>query len=142
MALKPTLTAGKAVSLLDRAWDDEFLEGFLLTEKWGNDNVSFPGACYGRYIEELYRRNALIQGTFTVGGRPATLANITCPLLMVAFAHDHIVPLASADALLPRVGSRDVERLVLDGGHVGAVISRKAAGRLWPALSRFWASRD
>jgi polyhydroxyalkanoate synthase len=32
--------------MLDRAWDDEFLDGFLALETWGNDNVSFPGACY------------------------------------------------------------------------------------------------
>lgn len=140
--LRPTGTAGKAVSLVDRAWDDEFLEGFLATERWGNDNVSFPGACYARYIEELYRGNALVKGEFAVAGRRASLAGITCPVMMVAFAHDQIVPLAAADALLPRLGSRDVERLVLDGGHVGAVVSRKASARLWPALHRFWAARD
>ena len=63
--LRPTLRAAKTVALLDRAWDDEFLDGFLATEHWGNDNVSFPGACYARYIEELYRGNRLIHGGFT-----------------------------------------------------------------------------
>jgi hypothetical protein len=28
------------------------------------------------------------------------------------------------------------------GGHVGAVVSRKASERLWPAMSKFWADRD
>jgi len=60
--LKPTLLAQKTVALLDRAWDDEFLEGFLATERWGTDNVSFPGACYARYITELYRENRLVRG--------------------------------------------------------------------------------
>ena len=49
-------------SPVDRAWDDEFLDGFLALETWGNDNVSFPGECYRRYIEELYRDNALVTG--------------------------------------------------------------------------------
>jgi polyhydroxyalkanoate synthase len=140
--LRPTLTAAKVVGLLDRAWHDEFLDGFLAIEKWGNDNVSFPGAAYARYIEELYRGNRLVAGGFSVLGRPAELASITCPLLAVAFAHDQIVPLPCAQAIVDRVGSADRTLLVLDGGHVGAVISKKAAGKLWPALHDFWVRTD
>jgi polyhydroxyalkanoate synthase len=139
--LRPTLRAAKTVALLDRAWDDEFLEGFLATEHWGHDNVSFPGACYARYIEELYRGNRLIRGGFTVAGRPAELHQITCPVLALAFADDHIVPLASAAPLVDRVASRDKQLVVQSGGHVGAVVSRKAADRLWPVMHEFWAKR-
>ena len=140
--LKPTLTAQKTVALLDRAWDDEFLETFLATERWGTDNVSFPGACYARYIDELYRGNRLLRGGFTVAGRPAELANIRCPLLALAFEDDHIVPLACAAPLVDRVSSTDKQLVVQRGGHVGAVVSRKAADRLWPIMSSFWAERD
>ena len=140
--IRPTLTAQKAVTLLDRAWDDEFLEGFLATEAWGNDNVAFPGACYAQYLDELYRRNRLVTGGFSVAGRRAELANIRCPTLAITFEHDHIVPLASAAPLVDRIASRDKQLLVQAGGHVGAVVSRKAAARLWPAMSTFWAERD
>ena len=140
--LKPTLGLAKTVTLLDRAWDDEFLESFLATERWGTDNVSFPGACYVRYIEELYRRNLLLRGGFTVAGRPAELSAIRCPLLALAFEEDHIVPLASAAPLLDRVASTDKQLIVQRGGHVGAVVSRKAADRLWPVMSQFWAQRS
>ncbi|HEU0035759.1 MAG TPA: alpha/beta fold hydrolase [Kofleriaceae bacterium] len=140
--IKPTLNAAKLVYLLDRAWDDEFLDGFLATERWGNDNVSFPGLCYQRYIEELYRDNRLVRGTFHVCGRPAKLSSITCPVLAVAFADDHIVPLPSAQPLIDQVGATDKQLVVDRGGHVGAVVSRKACERLWPTFSRFWAERD
>jgi polyhydroxyalkanoate synthase len=140
--LRPTLHAAKMVSLLDRAWDDEFLDGFLATERWGNDNVSFPGACYVRYIEELYRRNELVAGTFSVLGRPARLPAITCPVLAVGFSDDHIVPLASAKPLIDLAGARDKQLVALRGGHVGAVVSRKAADGVWLALHTFWAQRD
>jgi polyhydroxyalkanoate synthase len=140
--LRPTLRAAKTVALLDRAWDDEFLEGFLATERWGHDNVSFPGACYARYIEELYRRNKLVCGGFTVLGRPSELPAIRCPLLALAFADDNIVPLPSAAPLVDRVASRDKKLVVQAGGHVGAVVSRKAADRLWPVMSEFWAERS
>ena len=140
--LRPTLRAAKTVALLDRAWDDEFLEGFLATEHWGHDNVSFPGACYARYIEDLYRANRLIHGGFQLCGRPAELAQIRMPTLALAFADDHIVPLASAAPLIDRIASKDKQLVVQDGGHVGAVVSKKASTRLWPVLSTFWAERD
>ncbi len=140
--LRPTLRAAKVVGLLDRAWDDEFLESFLATEQWGHDNVSFPGECYARYIEELYRANRLVRGEFSVEGRRADLTAIRCPVLAIAFEDDHIVPIASAAPLIERVASRDKYLMPMRGGHVGAVVSRKAASRLWPAMSTFWADRD
>ncbi len=140
--LKPTANLTKLVSLAERAWDDEFLDGFLATEKWGNDNVSFPGECYRRYIHELYQGNRLVGGTLRLAGRPARLDAIDCPVLAVTFEHDHIVPVASAAPLIDLVASPDKARLHLDGGHVGAVVSRKASKTLWPQLSRWWADRD
>jgi polyhydroxyalkanoate synthase len=140
--LRPTLILSKAVSLVDRAWDDAFLDGFLALETWGNDNVSFPGDAYRTYVEELYRKDALAKGTLRVSGRPARLAAIECPVHAVTFEHDHIVPWASAAAVLDLVGSKDKERVHLQGGHVGAMVSKAAARGLWPNMSAFWAARD
>jgi polyhydroxyalkanoate synthase len=140
--LKPTLELAKRVRLVDRAWDDEFLDGFLAIERWGSDNVSFPGECYRRYINELYRGNALVNGTMRLSGDPARLEAIEAPLMVVSFEHDHIVPPASAEVLLDRVGSRDKQGIRLRGGHVGAVVSRKASANLWPTLSQWWIERE
>jgi polyhydroxyalkanoate synthase len=140
--LRPTLSLSKAVALLDRAWDDEYLDGVLALETWGSDNVSFPGEAYRRYVDELYRGDALVNGTFTLSGAAARLDQITCPTLAVTFEHDNIVPAASAAALLDHAGTRDKERIVLAGGHVGAMVSRAASRGLWPQISTWWAARD
>ena len=140
--LRPTLGLMKLVSLVDRAWDDEYLDGVLALETWGNDNVSFPGEAYRRYVEELYRGDALAAGTLRVSGRPARLDSIRCPVLAVTFEHDNIVPWASAAAVLDLVGSREKEHVHLPGGHVGAMVSKSAAKGLWPKLSSFWAALD
>jgi polyhydroxyalkanoate synthase len=140
--LRPTLTASKLVHFLDKAWTDESLEGFMALEMWGNDNIPFPGACYQRYVEELYRNDALLKGTFTLSGKPARLENITCPTLAVTFEHDTIVPWPSAAVLIERVAAADKQRIHLPGTHVGAVVSQKAATSLWPKISAFWAARD
>lgn len=140
--LRPTLNLSKAVHLLDKAWDDTFLDGFLALETWGNDNVSFPGAAYETYIEELYRGDALARGSFALSGKRVRLGDVRMPVLAVTFQHDNIVPAASAAALLELVGSADKKQIHLPGGHVGAVVSRGAAKSLWPQLSQFWAERD
>jgi polyhydroxyalkanoate synthase len=136
--LKPTLPIAKTVGLIDRAGDDEFLDGFLAVERWGNDNVSFPGQCYVRYIEELYRGDALLRDAFSLGGTPVRLENIRCPVLAVTFEDDHIVPWRSASVVLGRVGSEKKRQIHLPGGHVGAVVSRRASRSLWPQLAAWW----
>jgi polyhydroxyalkanoate synthase subunit PhaC len=140
--LRPTLNLQKAVTLLDRAWNDEFLDGFLAIETWGNDNVSLPGEFYRRYIGELYRQDLLLEGRFRLGGQPVDLKRLTCPTLAVTFEHDNIVPAASAAVLLEACGASVREHLHLNGGHVGAVISKHAAKTLWPKLAAFFAAQE
>ncbi len=140
--LRPTLALSKGVHLVDRAWDDRFLDGFLALETWGNDNVSFPGAAYRTYVEELCRADALVRGTFAMSGQRVQLSDIRCPVLAVTFEHDTIVPSPSAAALLDHVASDDTQRIHLPGGHVGAVVSRAAKQHLWPQLTAWWAARD
>ncbi len=149
--LRPTLALSKAVHVVDKAiksdpvnankWD-EFSEGFRALETWGNDNVSFPGACYVRYIEELYGSDALLRGTFTLSGKSVRLEKITCPTMCIVFEHDNIVPWRNAAVLVEKIASTDKQLLKLPGGHVGAVVSRTAQKSLWPKMSAFWSARD
>lgn len=140
--LKPTMNLQKAIQVIEKIADDEFLDRFFAIETWGNDNVSIPGEFYRRYIEELYRGNALVRDQFTLSGRPVRLANISCPTLAITFGHDHIVPPESAAILLELISARDKQRIHVSGGHVGAVISRKGAETLWPQIARFFQERD
>jgi polyhydroxyalkanoate synthase len=140
--LRPTLPLSKAVGLLDRAWNDEFLDGFLALETWGNDNVSLPGEFYRTYIRDLYQRDALLSGRFALAGKRVDLRRLTCPTLAVTFEHDNIVPGPSAAALIEACGAKDKQHLHLQGGHVGAVVSKHAARTLWPQLAAFFAQHD
>lgn len=140
--LRPTMLLSKGVTLADRAWNDEFLDGFLAIERWGNDNVSFPGACYKRYIERLYRENALIHDAFSLSGERVRLGALQRPVHAVTFGHDNIVPWRSAAKVVDAVGSEDTKHLHLPGGHVGAVVSKKARHKLWPELLQWWQARD
>ena len=140
--LRPTLPLSKAVMVVDRADNEEFLDGYLALETWGNDNVAIPGEFYRRYLGELYRDDALVKGTFALAGQKVNLAKISCPTLVVTFEHDNIVPTACAAPLLALISSRDKHHLHLPGGHVGAVVSKHAAKTLWPQLSAFWVQNE
>ena len=140
--LRPTLGLAKTVNLIDRAWNDRFLDGFLAMETWANDNVSLPGAFFRRYIGELYRDDALAAGRMTIHGRRVCLGDIQCPTLAVVFEHDTIAPWQDCACLVDLVESEDSDVWKLPGSHVGGVVSRPASKGLWPALSGWWAKRD
>jgi polyhydroxyalkanoate synthase len=140
--LRPTLPLQKAVTLIDRAWNDEYLDGHLALEAWGNDNVSIPGEFYRTYIRELYQHDSLLAGRFALKGRKVDLRNLVCPTLAVTFEHDNIVPGPSAAALIDACGAKDKQHLHLPGGHVGAVVSKHAAKTLWPQLVAFYERHD
>jgi polyhydroxyalkanoate synthase subunit PhaC len=140
--LRPTMALHKAVSLLEKGDREEFLEGYLALETWGNDNIPFPGACFREYIGELYRKDGLLSETFSMSGRPVRLSAITCPTLAVTFEHDNIVPHRSASVLLEKISSTDRQHIHLPGGHVGSVVSSHAKKTLWPRISKFWVDRD
>jgi len=144
--LRPTLSLAKAVSLIsksplvteDQRWDDNFLDGFFALETWGADNVSFPGAAYLKYIQALYRENALVRDELSISGERVRLANVTTPVLAVTFEHDNIVPWKSAADVLSRVASEHKAHVHVPGGHVGAMVSSSAAKHVWPKIERFF----
>ncbi|MEM6995081.1 MAG: alpha/beta fold hydrolase [Myxococcota bacterium] len=132
--IRPTLPLAKLVRVAGAATDAEFQRGFWATERWGADNVSLPGEFYRHYIRALYRDNALVRGQLVVRGEAVKLADIQCPVCVVTFDDDPIVPTACATALVDAVGTPDVLHIARRGGHVGGVVSRRAQASLWPQL--------
>lgn len=136
--LRPTLPLAKAVNLVDRAWNDKFLDGFLAMETWANDNVGLPGEFYRTYVRELYQEDRLQQGRFALAGRRVDLRALRCPVLVVAFTIDAIAPQECCTPLADLVGAQVVKRVLFDGSHVGGMTSAPAAKGLWPQIAGFW----
>lgn len=140
--LKPTLQLAKTVNLFDRVDNEGWLRVFAAIETWGNDNVSFPGGAFRKYINDLYRSNGLVEGRLNVGGRAVRLEALCSPLMVVSFAHDHIVPEQSARCLLDLAGSEIKEDVVQAGGHVGAMVGKRAREGIWSQMSTFFKRFD
>ena len=74
-------------------------------EDWFKHTQDIPGAFYLWLVEHLFHKNELIDGRLVVDGRRADLANITCPLFLLAGARDHITPPAQLFAAADAVGT-------------------------------------
>jgi polyhydroxyalkanoate synthase len=133
-ALRPASRAVGQLRLWDNLWNDEFVKGFRMMERWGNETLPLPGGYFRQTVKELLRGNKLFEGTLRIGGRTVDLAQITVPFLHVMAQYDHIVPPDCAHPLIGRVGSRDKEEVVLPGGHVSIAAGANAVKRLWPKL--------
>lgn len=130
VSLKPAQSLKKWRSVWRKQDQDAFLDDFFTLEHWVNDNVPFPGGTWQEYIHWLYQDNRLFHNELWIDSFHAKLENITCPVLNIVAANDHIVPPESALPLNDMVSSKDQQVLNLPGGHVGII----ASGKLFPQL--------
>jgi polyhydroxyalkanoate synthase len=134
--LKPMSMLQKTAWFYENLWDNERIDRFLALETWVNDNVSIPGEFYRTYIRRIYQDNALYNGTLVIKGQSIDLSVIKHPILNIAAQYDHIAPVPSVVALKELIPHS--ENVVVKGGHIGAVISRKASKMVWPQITEFF----
>jgi poly[(R)-3-hydroxyalkanoate] polymerase subunit PhaC len=123
---RPTATIASYANLWENLWSDEFFEAYQAVDQWARDQIPFAGACFAQTTRMLSRENRLAKDTMRLGDRPISLRDITCPLLNVIAERDHLAPVEAASPLTSAVGSKDVEELRIDAGHVGLFIGRSS----------------
>jgi polyhydroxyalkanoate synthase len=119
-----------------------YSEMFELFEHWMRSDVPLAGQVYREMHRLILRRNALKKGEFSVGDEVINLGRITCPLLNVIAEQDDVVHPRSSIGLLDHVGSEDKGNITFPTGHIGAVVSASAIGKLWPQVGRWLGERD
>jgi len=142
----PFLNAGfDALSVWDRLvvqplrdWnrldDERYLERQALFHRWYDPEKDLPGPMYLRVVDDLFRKNLLVQRRFVMEGddEPVDLARIACPLAMIAGSRDAISPPPQVFALGEHASSEHVLRRSWDAGHVGVSIGGKVLRDGWP----------
>ncbi|SMG59550.1 PHA/PHB synthase family protein [Paraburkholderia susongensis] len=141
-ALRPASRIAGQIRLWDNLWNDRFVKGYRMMERWGNETLPLPGGYFRQTTKELLQKNALYEGTLRIGGRLVELGKITVPLLHIVAQYDHIVPPACARPLVERAGSPDKEEVVLPGGHVSIAAGANAIKRMWPKLNSWLEERS
>ncbi len=140
--LRPASRAASQVQLWDNIWNDEYVKSFRMFDRWATDTLPLAGEYFRSITKDLMWENKLYDGTMSVGGHAADLANIKVPILHAVAEHDHIVPYDAAKHLIPKVGSSDKEEVMLKGGHVSLVAGANAIKRLWPKLDSWLGERS
>lgn len=93
---------------------------------WNADQTNIPGPTHMTYLHDLYKNNALSNGTFKILGEPVNLQNVKIPVLLQASREDHISPCRSVYRAALRYGGK-VEFLLSGSGHIAGVINHPAA---------------
>jgi polyhydroxyalkanoate synthase len=140
--LRPAQHTMQQIKLWDNMWDDNFVRSFRLIDRWGADQIPFPGECFRQMTKEITWGNKLYRNELTLGGRRVDLKNIICSFLAVMAEHDHIVPFDSVRETLETIGSADKQQVVMKGGHVSLLAGANASKRLWPFLDRWLSERS
>ena len=140
--LKPFMGVQKYVSFLDMLSDKDKVMNFLRMEQWIADSPAQAGECYREFITEMYHKNSLIKGEFTLAGKKVSLKNITSPLLNIYAAQDHIVPPSATKPLNDHVGTKDATLYEFPGGHIGVFVSSKTQKELAPKVYSWLKERD
>jgi polyhydroxyalkanoate synthase len=133
---------GKYAELAARLHDAEYVESFAALENWAKGSVAVPGEAFRDMIKWFYRQNALATGRLDLGGRRVRLERIGCPTLLLLSTADRLVPPASTLGLLPRICSRDVRVISLDGSHEGLAVGSRAHRSIWPEAAEWIADHS
>lgn len=136
------LVIDKYVGFVENMDNKDFVENFVRMEKWIFDSPDVPGETFRQLIEDCYKKNLLIQSKLYLDGKRVDLKKLTMPLLNLYGKFDHLVPPEAADQLTSAVGSKDVEDVCIETGHIGIYVSSKAQKQFAPKIIQWLRARD
>ena len=131
--LKATGDLASYAGLLQNLDNREFVVAHRALTGWAQDHIPFPGATFRQTVDWFIRDDQLVRGRLVLGGREIDLRSITCPVLNVVGAMDHIVPPASTAPILDLLAN--VDDAPFPAGHVGLIVGRSAQRRSIPAIA-------
>jgi len=110
---------------------------FFAVESWLYDSVPIIGKVFEQIINDIYKKNLLIQNKMMVGGKLVDLKKITIPVLNIVGTNDDLVSAESSRTITDVISSKDKKTLEFPIGHVGLCISRTAHKKLWPKVGKW-----
>jgi poly(3-hydroxybutyrate) depolymerase len=107
--------------------------------EWYAWTVDLPGTYYLQVVEQLFKENRLAGGSFEILGRPIDLADVRCPLFLLAARDDDVVAPEQIFATEHLVDSRRcaVEKATAPCGHLGLFMGREILAEVWLEIARW-----
>lgn len=115
---------------------------FFSIEAWLYDSVPIIGQVYKEIINQVYKKNLLIQNKMKVGKNTIDLKKISMPFLNLVGEKDDLVSPASSKSVMGLVSSTDKKMIEFPTGHVGLCVSQAAHEKLWPEVGRWLSQRS
>jgi poly(3-hydroxyalkanoate) synthetase len=142
--MQPEAETDRQLSLLAHVHDKKHLDRYRRFEDWFQYTQNIPGNFYLWIVEHLFTNNELLHGTLVVEGKHVDLAEIHCPLYLLAGANDHITPPPQVFALAEFVSTPEdeVTRLTTNGGHLGIFMGHESLRTCWTPVFADIAARS
>ncbi|KTC66307.1 putative Poly-beta-hydroxybutyrate polymerase (plasmid) [Legionella adelaidensis] len=90
---------------------------------WNKDTTRLPYKMHSEYLRDMHLNNDLIEGEYTIDGKPITIDDIKQPMFVVATEKDHIAPWKSVYKIHLYCNSTEITFVLANKGHNGGIIS-------------------
>jgi len=110
---------------------------FFAVESWLYDSVPIIGKTFEKIINDIYKKNLLIQNKMMLGDNLIDLKKITMPILNIVGTNDDLVSAESSRTITDVISSKDKKTLEFPTGHVRLCISKTAHKKLWPEVGKW-----
>ncbi len=101
---------------------EEKIEKWRRFKEWYDQPVNIPGAWYLECVDKLFKRNLLISGELEILGRKVNLADIKCPVFLIAGDKDDITPPDQVFNMEKYVSGPVTKKLLNNAGHIGVFV--------------------
>lgn len=127
----------KYVELYEHIEDPLYVQRFENFERWYEYTINLPGRMYLQVIKELFKENRFFKGEFVGLGKKLSLADINCPIYLLAGEKDDITPKEQVFNTEKGTEKSDIIKDLADGGHIGLFMGSKPLRENWPKIAKW-----
>ena len=115
--------------------EEKKIERWKRFKQWYEHTVDLDGKWYLEAVQELFKKNKLIKGELEVLSKKVDLANISCPVFLLAGERDDITPPKQVFNMADYVSGPTWKALIEDAGHIGVFV-KSASLEYWKSIIR------
>ena len=111
------------ITLLNRAYDERYVDKWRRMNKWTTDHVPFAGEAFRQFTNDLIKENKLVKGELMIGNKNADLKNIKSNLFVISSSNDNLVLEHQSLPIMDLVSSEDKTYKLIEAGHVSLALT-------------------
>lgn len=116
--------------------DEKAIGRYRRFENWYECTQNLPGCFYLEAVKWIFRNNGLVKpGKIKIDEKPVDFRNIKCPLVLLAGKKDDISPPAQTFAMDKYVNSKNIIKILSEGGHIGTLMGNKSLKENWTKIA-------